>query len=525
MLLLTHALLLASPVSPKPQESAILLREGDLIEGRELGYSGGATIDDDGHWWTRVHAKEGVDEWIPYLLRDGSSWLRAGQRITHPSAQVFHPGEPVGSSANRTVIVVLDDIQPPPLVSGPRAAVLRNERAILIQGELLQVAGLPPDARCGQIDAVAANTTDTVVASLQVAGNSMLVRVRFAPDGSELVRERVLSEGDDLGAGRIVAGFARVALDERGEWLVRVALDAGGTCLVHSGGVVLASGDTSPILGRNIAAVLRYADNDELGRYAAAVRLDGDPASDELLIVDGLALAQEGELIPSLSPLVPPQPLVEIGPVRLTRAGAAFWLGATQAGSLARGSFLRGKTPFLQTGVSTIAGETVDSFYPSANHFEISPNGRYWLGRVLLGTDEAYVRVDFGTSEPRGGCLGNPGRLSHLDGLVLPGRTLSFELDAPAPLGAVARLHFSSQGPEELFGCGLAHPFGELLALPAGNLGAIVAGSYSGTPLASSLSIPPSLALVDLAFFAQGSFLAPGSVTLTNGLRFEIGAP
>jgi len=507
------------------QETSLLLREGDLVDGSALGYSGGATIDDAGHWWTKVRVEAAGGQYLAHLLREGASWLHVGQRIAAPSARVLNPGDPVGGDSNRVLIVVLDDIQPPLTLSGPRAAVLRNERAVFIQGERLNVLGLPASALCGRLEAVAASSHDALVAHLLVAGNPTLVRVRFAPDGSELVRERILAGGDDLGAGRSVADFARVAVDERGAWLVRVTTTGGASCLVGPSGVVLSSGDPSPRAGRDIADVIRHVDGNEFDQYAAVVRLTGDPATDQLLLVDGAALAQEGALVPSLSPLVPPLPLADIGPVRRARSGATYWLASTTAGSFSEGSFLRDGVPFLQTGVSRVDGETVSFFYPAANHFEVSPNGRFWLGRVFLGNDEAYVRVDFGTSEPRAGCVPAPGSLRHLDGLVLPGRTLALELDAPAPLGALARLHLSLGGPEGPFQCGLPSPFGEFLVDPSGNLGALVAGTWLGLPLQMNVPLPPSIALVERVLFAQGSFVTPGSVTLTNGLRFEVGAP
>ena len=519
------ALLLASLVPTPPQEASVLLREGDLVDGRALGYTGGATIDDDDHWWTRVHADIGGGHHVAYLLRDGAPWLRVGQRISRPSAMVLNPGDPVGGDRNRVVLVLLDDIQPPLTISGPHAALMRNEQAIFIQGERLDVSGLPLDALCGQFEGVAANTSDTLVVHLLVAGSPTLVRVRFAPDGSQTARERILAAGDDLGGGRIVASFARVAVDERGEWLVRVVTTAGGSCLVGPSGVLLASGDPSPLAGRNVADVIRHVDGNEFGQLAAVVRLTGDPATDQLLLVDGAVLAQEGDLIPSLSPLVPPVPLADIGPVRRARSGSVYWLASSVAGSFSQGSFLRDGVPFLQTGVSSVGGETVSSFYPSANSFEVSPDGRFWLGRVFLGGDEAYLKIDFGTSEPRSGCTPAAGSLRHVDGLVLPGSQLALELDAPAPLGALARLHVSTGGAEAPFQCGLPSPIGELLVHPAGNVGALVAGAYLGSALPLAVQLPPSLALVDQVFFAQGSFLAPGSITLTNGLRFEVGAP
>jgi hypothetical protein len=291
-------------------------------------------------------------------------------------------------------------------------------------------------------------------------------------------------------------------------------------------GTYVLAGDATDLPARLVLQIQGHHDRNEVGGWAAAVRLDGDPTSDLVLMRNGAVLAQEGELIPSLSPLVAPWPLAEIGPLRLANSGHVVWQALRVAGGLGGGTFLYDGVPFLQAGVSVVDGETVTSFVPRTNNFELSPDGRHWLVRVVLsGTTEAFVRVDFGASEPRPGCLGNPGSLRHAAGFVLPDAALELELAATAPLGALVRLHLSTGGPDGLLDCGTPLPYGELLVTSAGRVGALLVGTHAGAPLTLSTALPASLALVNQRFFAQGSYVAPGSILLTNGLRLEVGAP
>jgi hypothetical protein len=187
---------------------------------------------------------------------------------------------------------------------------------------------------------------------------------------------------------------------------------------------------------------------------------------------------------------------------------------------------MRDREPFLQSGVSRIDGRVVAALDPLPAGYEVSANGRFWLGGVSLEglVGSVLVRADFGAAVPLPGCVPNPGTLRHTGGLVLSGATIELTLDGPAPAGALVSVHFSL-GTAGSGDCGLMTPFGEMLIDPHRRVGALHAGIFASAPIAATLAIPADSALIDLVLFAQGAFVAPTGSLLTNGMRLEIGAP
>ncbi|MSR62588.1 MAG: hypothetical protein EXS08_09115 [Planctomycetes bacterium] len=119
---------------------------------------------------------------------------------------------------------------------------------------------------------------------------------------------------------------------------------------------------------------------------------------------------------------------------------------------------------------------------------------------------------------------GLPGAVLGVVEVVLSGATIELTLDGPVAPGALGSVQFSrgAAGPGD---CGIATPFGELLIDPRRRVGARNVGSFASAPIIAALALPADPALVDLELFAQGAFVAPSGITLTNGLRLVIGAP
>jgi len=515
------------------QEATPLLRRGDLVGGQPVRAFQQAIIADDGTWQTVVHPSE--PPLLALVLRDGAAVRTEGERLDHPgpgitSVRVIRFFGLEGAGPNTTQYVTLNDFVP--VRPGPVAGILRGDRLLVVTNEPIDLAGLPPETRTGNIEKFAANATDTVVAVIGIGGGErVLARFRFAPDGSPIAREALLRTGDALADGALVANLGRPETSADGVWLVRVPTADGGVRLLSSGGTVVRTGDLSPLPGRTVERVLASYDRNAFGGVAAALELSGDPATDLVLWKNGSVLWREGDPIPSLDPGRPAAPLAGIGRVELSDSGAVFWHalvpGPLPQPAAGLGSMLRDGVPFLETGVSRVAGELVVAFQPSLENFEISPSGRFWLGRVALeSSQEAYLRVDLGAAIPVPGCTPNAGTLRHTEGLVLAGRTIRLVLDGPARLGSLAILHVSTAAAVPGSPCGLMTPFGELLIDPGQRILRVSAGFFAGVGVPLDVRIPPDRALVDRVFWAQGAFQAPGtSPLLTNGLRIEIGAP
>lgn len=520
--MLTAFLSLPLALALAPQQSTVLFRRDDLLGQEPVTGLDSPTIDGQRNWFALARFSDSSSA----LLANGEVVLQDGQRILEPSARVRLTVDPCGGVAQRVAELRLDDFVPPLALPGPRQAIVRNERAVVIAGERLGLGGFPPDAVCESIIDVAANLTDTLVIQLRTGGVPTLVRFRFGADGSLLTSERLLANGDDLGAGRTVASIGFVRLDQAGNWLTRVVTTTGQTFLVGPAGILLGSGDGIGIPGRHVGGVVPSYDLNDLGGWAAWVRLASGPVDDLVLVVDGKVHAQEGQLFRSIDPFAAPRPLLDYpssAGLVLSNDGQPYWLAHLSFPGAPL--LMRGSDPILEPGLSRIDGALLAGV---ETDFEVSPDGRDWLGVLYTGSvgrGSALVRTDFGSAEPRPGCASNPGRLELDAGLVLAGHTLTLELDGPAPLGALGWVYASTGGPALATACGLSTPFGELLLDPSRIVGALPAGNYVGGPLTVTLPLPSSLALVDRELYLQGVLRAPGSILLSNGLRLEVGAP
>jgi len=141
------------------------------------------------------------------------------------------------------------------------------------------------------IFALNANERDATLALVSDA----LLSFRFLASGPP-VQATELRVGQGLPDGTLLVSFGSypfgVPVNERGEWLVAVTASDGTKRLLTPTGTQLRTGTPSPIPGRTLSDLFDEHDLNDLGGYAALVRLSGDPATDELLIKNPTRLSQ-----------------------------------------------------------------------------------------------------------------------------------------------------------------------------------------------------------------------------------------
>ena len=531
MTLLRVALGLALfPASSTAQELVPLLRSNDRIAGEPVLRIESPVIGADRHWAAVVST------WVPgvitkHFVVDGVALLTVGDVLPDRSARVRSLLNVAGSADNLALFVGLSEMLPP-LPSMGRA-VLRNGEAMLLTGTPLGAMGLPADTLCHGIYCIGANSRDTVVALVDTAEyEPAIVRLEFDEQGVNVARTVDLRVGQTLPDGSIVSTietheqntFAQ-AVSEDGNWIWSVTASDGRERLVTRQRVLLRSGDPSPVPGRTIRSVrpsdpLHHAlDLNDLGGYAALVMLSGDPSSDELLVVNSTKLAQEGDVLPSLAPYA----LVRLGmtTLRISNSGHVDWVAVTD-GPRGENVFLMRDLDVLVRPWQRIEDRPVTAI--DGENIEITPDGRYLAVRLNLGFDRVLLRIDLGAAEPLHGCEVNSGTLRHTGGRVLTGHSLRLALDGPARPGARVRLQTSLGEATPGDPCGIRTPFGELLIDPKRRLASLPLGIFASGPVHANVALPDDPALVDLEIFAQGAFVSPDEVVLTNGMRFLIGA-
>jgi len=516
----------------RAQEFRPVLKVGDALGAEHIAAIDSTIIDDHGDWHSIVLRNVRTHSLNGSLLRDGVAVLSEGAAVPEVSAGLRRLIEVSGSGSNPSVLALLDGFHPP-LPIAP-SAFLRGGHVVLLQTRPVLADGLSPSTVCGTVETLAANEHDTVLAVVRLDGGAddrALLRFAFDPDGSTRTRELLVRSGDVLLDGSTVRTIPlderTVALNERGEWLVRVRTTDGRDRLLSETGVELRTGQPSPFPGRRIASILPSFDRNDLGGQAASVQLEGSAVPQRLLLKNGGILAQQGDVVPSRSALIPDLVIEDFGKVQISDSGNVYWQLLGTPRSRATGAFMRDSQLILQAGASLAGGELVTSFAFSADNFTISPSGRFWIGRVdLQVSGESLVTADFGAAVPLPGCTPNPATLRLTGGLVLAGATPELSLDGPLPTGSIGRVHFSLGAASPSSQCGITTRFGEVLIDPSRVVTTRIAGRFAGGPVTLRFPIPPDLALVDQKLFAQGSFQDPGGgITLTNGLMLEIGAP
>lgn len=379
-----------------------------------------------------------------------------------------------------------------------RHAKANDARRLLVAGDiwpLLSDTVTPyPVLLRYQLDAAGAVTGCEIV--LDAAGNRPVLPTPY----------------DALAEDARASGF-----DEAGGWITRARGVDGHWRVVRDGVELAVEGGPAPLAGRVWSALgedqpvaLR------VGGYAFLGRVDGDPAQARVLVQDGAVLAREGEVLPALAP----QSWTPRADTQLayTRDAAVLWLADLSGGGQA---LLRGREVLIASGASIESIPLV-----ALEDFVATPGGRFVYLDAQLATGAALVRLDLGAAELVAPCATpNAGSLRRTAGAVTLGASFDLTLDAPVAPGALVRLRLASFGGS----CEASFAFGEVYLAPGTTVGQYALGSYHGAPLTTLVTVPVDLGLLGAEAFCQGTFFAPSGpaprLVLTNGLRFEVGAP
>ncbi|MDZ4772661.1 MAG: hypothetical protein SGI72_05945 [Planctomycetota bacterium] len=243
-------------------------------------------------------------------------------------------------------------------------------------------------------DPLIPTTTDRALVKLQIDPSNALI--------SEIV---LMKEGDTLagfGAETLVDfettphGFA---MNNQGS-VMWVADMTGATtddiAIVVDGVVIAREGSPSPLSGRNYELLNGKAvDLGDGGHTAFRANLDGTTTDDEVIVRDGVIVAQEGAGLAAIGAFT----FTTFGTVvRVDSAGRAFWFGDWNDPDTTRdtGLFVDG-TLLVQEGVTTVGGIVISNIASVQDTFSISPDGRYLIfeGQLTGGIDAAFL-VDRG---------------------------------------------------------------------------------------------------------------------------------
>ena len=267
------------------------------------------------------------------------------------------------------------------------------------------------------------------------------------------------------------------------------------------------------------------------GEFVYSGSLQGDSASNLLIVKNGAKFRQEGDNVPSL-------PAFQFssfgsGPIDIADTGDVLWYGDWNdpATDFDTGLFVNDEL-IVQEGVSTVGGVIVDTLSGVQEGYFLSDDGRFVIFEATLvdGTSGAFLAVRSGAvTAVVPGCAPSGGTLMATAGSPAIGGSLQLTFDGPQSTPAIVYLGLSTGSWVDGSGCGIAIAgIGEILIniLPPNPI-LISAGVHNGSPVVLPAGVPNDVNLIGATFHLQGMFIDPANlvepIRMTNGLTVFIG--
>ena len=199
--------------------------------------------------------------------------------------------------------------------------------------------------------------------------------------------------------------------------------------------LLLREGDASAVPGRpwsNLSGANVGLSDD--GDWACLGHIDGDSATKRLLVVNGEKVAQEGDSHPAIAPAVFNY---MASPVELSDDGDVLYSAQWADNGQQSGLFINNKM-LIQSGVTQVNGQTVESVYGSTDTLAMSDDGRYIIAEVRLPNSiDAAVMIDRGPWEIQDGAYAGINGEPRLRawGPLTGGSSVTIDLDRAVPNG------------------------------------------------------------------------------------------
>ncbi|MCB9898208.1 MAG: hypothetical protein H6825_09415 [Planctomycetes bacterium] len=464
------------------------------------------SVDDDGNVYALVVTDTGDSGADECVLLNGVPILFEGQAVPEPSGTTvshFLTSRPNGSSWLHYPWTCFLD--------GPGID-LTNDEAFFVgdslvhrRGDIATLPGFTPgtiysDFHPGTIDDHDAFVVGCVIddPSNPPGIDSALVEIRLDPDGQIASEELLVKSGDTSpGLGGVVTspstGGPHNAL---GQLLMHVTMSgldpASNEFLLLDDEVLAQSGTPSIVPGRNWLGVAPELDLSDTGRWVFSATIDGDPASDRVLVSDQGKLAQEGDTLPAIAGF-------HLGYSPFTRVfmgdnGDVLWYSTWDDPDTTHDAGLFLNDLLLVRKGDALDGQRISRIYASGGHVSMSPNGEWAVFTAEFDDTPAQaVRVWIGPWTYLGHGLAGSGDQTPVlrgKGSLTPGSTVRLELSHALPGTTTALvLGFSEISVPFRGGVLVPAPDRVLLGIPVDGTGAhtssstLPAGIPSATPI------------------------------------------
>jgi len=401
----------------------VMVRQGDAVAGvGTVTQIDNLSISNAGAWIVEAETDADASS-NQVMLRSTGLYLRENQLLAHPPGAAIASFDSVNlNAAGHSGWNFFLRNEPVNADSG----VFFDTQLVLQENDLSTAPQLSPNARfsgffdtkineAGRIAVVASvddplipTTIDRALVILDLDGSGHIL------SETALAKEGQLLPGQTQAIADFGTGPHESAFNDSGQWLYFADL----TGIFLTDGVIYRdltkiaqAGGASPVPGRNYEILAGHGlDLNNRGEAAFKANLDGDPPTDEDIIVEGEEIVHVGSFPPAVSPFRITALGASNGPVPLDDDRNVLWFGDWDNPDTGKdtGLFLN-DVVVAQEGLS-VGGANVVSFASGQDSFAMSRNGRYIAFRAVLsdGT-EAALRMEVQGPPPVPDGAGVPG--------------------------------------------------------------------------------------------------------------------
>lgn len=385
-----------------------LVKRNDNVAGVGLV----TTLDDvkvnnSGSWLVRADTDAATTE-DAVILIDGALYLREDDSVPPPPATISSFGAiSYNNAGNVGWNFFLRN-----LTSSTDSGIYFNKELVVQEGFVSTAPEFSPGTPYIGFFGVKLNNASTgmvVMASIDdpniaTTVDRGLMRYVINPVTGQLVSENVIFKEGDVLPGQTEAltdfrtGRHAYALNDNNDVMFGADLegDTGVDGVIYINGTLIAQeGSPSPVGGRNWSASglgSPRLDINNSGGYVHTGTLDGDTASDLVIVRNGAKLVQEGDAVTQV-----PGGFAFTGfgsgPVDIDDNNNVLWFGAWNGPAGSNNGLFLNDELLVQTGVTVIDGLTLTTLRGIQDGYALSDNGQWAIFRGVLegGIDGAFM--------------------------------------------------------------------------------------------------------------------------------------
>jgi hypothetical protein len=405
MHLTPFALLVPLAATATAQAPTPVLVEGDAVPGVGLVTSiSHLALNDRGELLLEADTDQPDTDTDSVVLLDGALLYREGQALGAPAGALLGSFDSLSlnTAGQLGQNHFLDGVP-----AGADSGVYFDAQLLIQEGAPLVAAGITPGSPFLGFFDVKLNDAEELLLIATIDDPALptsvdQVLLRLVVSGGALQSIDVIAKEGDLlpGQTEVVSTFGtsphQSAFNDQGEVLFFADL-GGATALdgvLYLGGTLLAQeGAPSPLAGRNWASLASpEVDLNDAGDFVFSGSLDGDSATNLLIVKNDAKFRQEGDSLPAIAPFL----LTSFGsgPLSLANTGQVLWYGDWDDPDTDRdtGLFLDDEL-LVQEGVTTVGGVVVDTLRGVQDGYVLSRNARFVLFEAVLadGREGAFV--------------------------------------------------------------------------------------------------------------------------------------